>query len=82
MTYERNYLAKCDANGKPLPICVVQCDRDAQCMTSSNPLRKCVNKLCQDPGCDTDEECKIRLELVSALPAGTKAVCRDKVAAE
>lgn len=85
MTYEENYLARCDTSATPLPKCVVQCDRDSQCATSSNPLRKCVipsgssHGQCQDPGCDTDEECKIRLELVSQLPPGTKAVCRDKV---
>lgn len=78
MTYEENYLAKCDTVAKPLPRCVIQCDRDAQCASSTNPLRKCIRGLCQDPGCDTDEECKIRLELVSQLPAGTRAVCRDR----
>jgi hypothetical protein len=78
MTFEENYLAKCDTAAKPVPRCVIQCDRDAQCASSTNPLRKCVQGLCQDPGCDTDEECKIRLELVSQLPAGTRAVCRDR----
>ncbi|HMJ12732.1 MAG TPA: hypothetical protein VK524_15025, partial [Polyangiaceae bacterium] len=86
MTFEANYLAKCDTSATPLPRCVIQCDRDAQCASSTNPLRKCVmasgsnQGLCQDPGCDTDEECKIRLELVTPLPAGTRAVCRDRQA--
>lgn len=78
MTYEENYLAKCDTSAAPVPRCVIRCDRDAQCASSTNPLRKCVQGLCQDPGCDTDEECKIRLELVSQLPPGTRAVCRER----
>jgi hypothetical protein len=86
MTFEENYLATCFTPPAPtLPYCVVQCDTDAQCATANNPLRKCVvttgpHGTCQDPGCTTDEECKIRLELVSQLPAGTQAVCRDKPA--
>jgi hypothetical protein len=87
MTYEENYLATCNKSvtAPELPYCVVQCDTDSQCATSNNPLRKCVvpansaHGTCQDPGCDTDEECKIRLELNGQLSAGTKAVCRDKV---
>lgn len=78
--YENSYLATCNLAATPLPQCEVKCTRDAECALTSNPLRLCSDAgLCVDPGCDTDEECKLRLGSSPGL-SGAQAVCRDKVA--
>jgi hypothetical protein len=77
MIYRRSYLAVCNTEVDP-PACVVTCERDIDCSTSDNPLGFCLNGKCQDPGCETNEECKLRLEYSTPLPAGTHAVCRAK----
>jgi hypothetical protein len=82
MLFRESYLAYCDTTPTgtpPVRECVMKCERDSQCRTSSDPLGVCVQGRCQEAGCDSNEECKIRLELNGSLPRGTKAVCRDKV---
>ena len=88
MLDNESYLAYCDTTPSGTPAlrrCVMKCDRDSQCRTSRNPLGVCVvtagQGRCQEPGCDSHEECKILLELNGSLPRGTKALCRDKVPA-
>jgi hypothetical protein len=50
--------------------CQTPCDRDADCIAS--PVSQvfsfaaCVDGLCEDLGCKTDEECKIRLSLAGS----------------
>lgn len=79
MTYMDSYLATCNKSASTVPTCEVSCERDSQCATDSNPLRVCVGGRCQDPGCDTDEECKIRLAPTTATgqPKGIQYVCRN-----
>lgn len=77
MAYMDSYLATCDKSAKPVPTCSIACQTDAQCSTNANPLRQCVSGRCTDPGCETDEECKILLS-DSALMSltGVRAVCK------
>ena len=78
MIAEDSYLATCDQSASPVPKCEVQCSSDAECGDASNPLRVCASGRCIDPGCETDEECKLILaESVFSL-RGARAVCRDK----
>jgi hypothetical protein len=77
MINRRSYLAFCDTTVDP-PTCQVHCERDTDCRTADNPLGLCVNTRCLDPGCETNEECKLRLEYSTQLPDGTRAVCRAK----
>jgi hypothetical protein len=76
MTYMDSYLATCNKKAKPLPTCEIACERDAQCHTESSPLSVCVDGRCQDPGCETDEECKLTLSTSDyAGIRGVRAVC-------
>jgi hypothetical protein len=78
MVYMDSYLATCDTSAKPVPTCSIACETDAQCATVSNPLRQCVSGRCTDPGCETDEECKIRLADTAAMNySGVRAVCME-----
>ncbi len=78
MVYEDSYLAVCNTRVDPAE-CEVRCSHDAECATASNPLRACVNELCVDPGCETDEECKILLGATFiGTYSGARAVCRDR----
>ena len=61
MVYENSYLAVCNKKASPVPACEIKCTNDAECAEFDNPLRSCVNGSCVDPGCETDEECKILL---------------------
>jgi hypothetical protein len=73
-----SYIAFCDPNTSgdpPVRQCAMTCDRDTQC-TATDPLGACVNGRCQPSGCESDEECKIRLQ--ASHTRGTKALCQDK----
>jgi hypothetical protein len=53
-----NALATCDADSGE---CVEPCQTDAECDSAFNySFRACVEGTCEDVGCDTDEECRIR----------------------
>jgi hypothetical protein len=53
-----NALATCDADSGD---CTEPCQTDAECDSAFNySFRACVEGTCQDVGCDTDEECRIR----------------------
>jgi hypothetical protein len=76
MTYLDSYLATCNKKAEPVPTCVIACERDAQCHTESNPLSVCVDGRCQDPGCETDEECKLTLSTSDyAGYRGVRVIC-------
>jgi hypothetical protein len=80
MLHESNYLAVCNAKATPHPKCEIKCSTDAECYEPSNPLRVCVKGSCVDPGCETDEECKLMLWDSMAGLKGARAVCREKKA--
>lgn len=78
MTQLDSYLAVCNKTTDP-PSCDVSCERDSQCDVDGNPLRVCVDGHCKDPGCETDEECKIRLApktTSTTTSLGMQYVCR------
>jgi len=80
MTYLNSYLATCNKSAKPVPTCEVSCERDSQCATTANPLRICSSGRCMDPGCETDEECKLQLRgsttTTTTATRGLEYVCR------
>jgi len=82
IAYTSNFLAVCNKSGTPVPTCEVSCQNDAQCSsgttttttTTGKKLSVCVSGKCQNPGCETDEECKI-LHPEYSTYQGAKAVC-------
>ncbi len=77
MIAEGNYLATCNLKAKPLPVCELACKRNAECTNASSPLSVCVNGRCVDPGCETDEECKLIFGESVGMLSGARAVCRE-----
>jgi hypothetical protein len=73
-----SYLATCNKSASPVPACEVSCERDSQCATTSTPYRVCASGRCVDPGCETDEECKIQLRgnTTTTTTRGLEYVCR------
>ncbi len=76
MVYEGSYLAICNKKAKPVASCEIKCSTDAECYESTNPLRSCVKGSCVDPGCETDEECKVLLQNAIGGISGARAVCK------
>jgi hypothetical protein len=70
----RNPLSSCDlATGS----CSESCETDADCSIeggSTFTFRACVDSFCKDVGCQTDEECKIRLLLAESTTYEAKCL--------
>jgi hypothetical protein len=66
----KNVLAICSTDKK----CQIPCQTDAECQSGGYDFRACVNEFCVDIGCESDEECRLR------MPAGQDAVCRAPAA--
>ena len=71
-----NYLAVCNQRTSP-PECVVTCARDSEC-AELHALWICVDSVCADPGCETDEECRAVFAEYAGLDTGMDAVCRER----
>jgi hypothetical protein len=58
VAYTRNALSTCDTKTKK---CSEPCEKDAECDSTFNyRFRACIKGTCQDVGCESDEECRIR----------------------
>ena len=66
-----NPLSKC-AMGK----CQTPCQTDTECNVGRYSYQACVMGSCQDIGCETNEECRIRL---SGVSLNKDAVCRAPI---
>jgi hypothetical protein len=65
----------------PLSVCAEKkcktpCQTDAECNLGVYQYSACVNMFCQDVGCKTDEECRIRLNI--PVPSNKQAQCLPK----
>jgi hypothetical protein len=59
------------------PKCKTPCQTDAECnIGGAYQYSACVTGFCQDVGCKTDEECRIRLNL--PVPSNKQAKCQPK----
>jgi hypothetical protein len=59
--------------------CKTPCLTDIECDTPRNyGYSRCIDGYCIDVGCDSDEECRILLNVQAGR--GTDAVCREKTA--
>jgi hypothetical protein len=63
----------------PLSICTAKkcktpCQTDAECNLGGYQYSACVTGFCQDVGCKTDEECRIRLSI--PYPSNKQAKCQ------
>jgi hypothetical protein len=69
------------ATGSALSTCVATecrqpCETDLECAAVVGfNFRGCVGGFCEDLGCETDEECRIRLSIPQT--SGDEAECRD-----
>jgi hypothetical protein len=73
VAFTKSVLATCGADGD----CVQPCSSDFECSSPTNfTYRVCLNGTCVDSGCETDEECRIRLAVTAA--SGDEAECRPK----
>jgi hypothetical protein len=56
------------------------CETDLECSSPDNfQFRMCIDGYCADVGCVTDEECRLRLNILLPYPSNAADVkCRDK----
>jgi hypothetical protein len=69
VAYTKNPLAFCRDKS-----CREPCTSDLECNASSYNFRGCISGFCEDLGCETDEECRIRLNI--SQTSGQEAECR------
>ena len=71
--------------GSPLAVCAAgecqePCERDADCLalplTAAFNFSACVDGFCDDVGCKTDQECKIRLNLAGSTAVEARCLPR------